>query len=248
MKMCTWATCIIVISLARISCSAEELPAYADQYVNDFAGILNTSQTNYLRVLMQDLEENTSVQVTLVTVITTAPDTPADYRTKLFSKWGVGKAGKDNGVLILYATTEQRIEVEVGYGLEGILPDSKLGRMLDEYYVPLRDQGRFIDGILSFTGSLVFDIRQNYVDSSESSYVDPLFTIIVVAVIVIGGIIFLIFFIGLIKGGRRRGGGQSDRSWGGSTHHHYGFGGGFGGGGHHGGFGGGRSGGGGAGR
>ncbi len=150
---------IIFVSLTFIH--AEELPLQKYPYVNDFAGILNISGVEGLRGALQSLEQSTTAQVFVVTVNTTAPDVPSEYRTKLFKAWSVGQKEKDNGLLIVYAVSEKRIEVEVGYGLEGILPDSKVGRMLDEIYVPLRDKGKVEEGIFSFSEAIVKIIMEN---------------------------------------------------------------------------------------
>ena len=75
--------------------------------------------------------------------------------------------------MILYSVNEKRIEVETGYGLEGILPDSKIGRMLDDYYVPQRDQGNVTQGIILFTQEISKVIQNNSEEVSSSSPITP---------------------------------------------------------------------------
>jgi uncharacterized protein len=81
----------------------------------------------------------------------------------LLDYWGVGKKDKNNGFLILYCLAENKIFAATGYGLEGILPDSKIGRLLDENYVPLRDSGNVQQGIIDFSNA----IAQVIVDNKE---------------------------------------------------------------------------------
>ncbi|MEM4271740.1 MAG: TPM domain-containing protein [Candidatus Pacearchaeota archaeon] len=143
------------------SVTAAEFPNYYDKYVNDFAGMFDENETGALRVLLAEVDTNTTAEMVVVTINTTEPYAPGEYRTKLFNYWKIGKPEKDNGLLILYAVSENRIEVETGYGLEGILPDSKLGRMLDDYYVPLRDSGQVKEGIIAFAQETAKVIHEN---------------------------------------------------------------------------------------
>ena len=152
---------ILVLVFLAINVSGQEFQRHYDLHLNDFDHIFNSEQSQYLEKLLAELEENTSAEVVIVTVSSTMPYTPQEYRTKLFDAWDIGKEDKDNGLLILYVTGENRIEVETGYGLEGMLPDSKVGRMLDDYYVPLRDEGNVNEGIIFFTEEVAIVIEEN---------------------------------------------------------------------------------------
>lgn len=141
--------------------AAQEFPNYQDAYVNDFAKIFSVGEAGELRAVLQNVRAQTTAEVVIVIVNSTAPLPPSQYRTELFNKWGIGKKDNENGLLILYAVTEKRIEVEVGYGLEGVLNDAKVGRMLDDYYVPNRDSGNVTLGIVSFTNEIAKYLEQN---------------------------------------------------------------------------------------
>ena len=75
--------------------------------------------------------------------------------------WKVGKADKDNGLVILYVRDIEKIWVSTGYGLEGILPDSKVGRLLDENYVPVSGTENFSNGIVLFSNAITQVIYDN---------------------------------------------------------------------------------------
>jgi uncharacterized protein len=152
---------IILFLISLISVNAQEFPNYYDKYVNDFAHLFNNDQVNELRTLLNNVERNTTAEIVVVTLNSTYPLTPSEYRNKLFNYWKIGKEEKDNGLLILYSIQENRIEVETGYGLEGILPDSKLGRLLDENYVPCRDKKEISQGIILFTREVTKIINEN---------------------------------------------------------------------------------------
>src|SRR3989344_2379455 len=188
---------LFVILFFLANTSAQELPNFQDKYVNDFAHLFDGNETSQLRALLINVEQNTTAEVVVVTINTTSPLSPAQYRTELFNFWKIGKEDKDNGLLILYSLTENRIEVETGYGLEGILPDSKLGRMLDDYYVPSRDSGKVQEGIVSFTNEVSKVIKDNSeeVIAGKAGAQKSLFWIFLIPVIFILLVIFLIFYL-----------------------------------------------------
>jgi uncharacterized protein len=160
---------LIVVVLAAPLASAQDYPSYADPYVDDFAGIFSPSEASHLRSLLQGVKDQTTAEAVVVTVPTVAPLEPQQYATELFARWGVGSKENDNGLLILYAQAEERIWVTTGYGLEGILPDSRIGRLLDDYYVPLRDSCNVTAGIIAFT----YAASQVIVDNKDEVAAGP---------------------------------------------------------------------------
>jgi len=180
--------------LSLIPFAFAEFPSPTDKYVNDFAHVLSSDDVQQLHVLLNQVEQDTTAEIVVVTINTTAPYVPSEYRTKLFAEWGVGKEEKDNGLLILYAVTEKRIEVETGYGFEGILPDSKVGRILDDYYVPLRDQGDPIAGVVAATKAYAQVAEENAEElRSAGGFSVNYMSLILGGVIVLGIILILVF-------------------------------------------------------
>lgn len=116
-------------------------------FVNDFANILNEEKENQISRILIELNEKTGAELVIVTLKTLNGEDYIDYATKLFERWQIGKKGKDNGILILLALQERKIKVEVGYGLEGILPDGKVGGILDTYSIPYLASGDYGRGI-----------------------------------------------------------------------------------------------------
>lgn len=128
--------------------SAQEIQNPTNKYVDDFAGVLNTGQQQELMNLFSSVDSETTAEMVFVSVSDLGGDDISQYAVELGQKWGVGKRDNDNGLVILYASDVRKIYVSTGYGLEGILPDSKVGRILDENYVPYRDAGNFSEGIV----------------------------------------------------------------------------------------------------
>ena len=92
---------------------------------------------------------------------------------RLFSLWGIGKKRKDNGLLFLWSTGDRRVRVEVGYGLEGALPDGKVGAILDAYVIPKFKGGDFDQGVLDGVDALLRVARSEPIElpaSSSESY------------------------------------------------------------------------------
>jgi uncharacterized membrane protein YgcG len=119
--------------------------------VNDFAQVLDPSTKAQLNALVAEVEQRTTAEIAVVVVPTTAPLTPKEYVTALFNRWGVGKRGADNGVMILLAIHDRRVEIETGYGVEGILPDGKAGEIIRTAMMPSFTHDRWGEGLVAGT-------------------------------------------------------------------------------------------------
>ncbi len=138
---------LFVIILASIAYGVTaKFPQYYG-YVNDFAKIIDAENAEKLTVLGQKLKDDTGAELAVVTLKTTYPLDTKTYATQLFEKWGIGKKGKDNGLLILFVQKERRVEVEVGYGLEGIITDGFAGQVLDKFAMPEFKKNDFGKGL-----------------------------------------------------------------------------------------------------
>ena len=124
------AACILILPVS----AAEKYPSPDARFVvNDFADVIEQSAEEEIYSSAAALQEKTAAQVVGVTVNTLDGEEPADYALGLGRQWGVGQKDKDNGVVILLSKTERQIYIAVGYGLEGALPDSKTGRIIELY-------------------------------------------------------------------------------------------------------------------
>ena len=111
-------------------------------YVNDFAGVLSPATRSQLEALCTAVDRQAHAQIAVVTIRTTGDDTIDDFATRLEDKWKVGAKGSDRGLLLIVATEDHKYRFEVGYGLEGILPDGKVGSIGREM-VPYLRQGNY---------------------------------------------------------------------------------------------------------
>lgn len=170
-------------------------------YVNDFAGVIDDGKQREMETLLHDVETKTTAEVAVVTVPKCAPMDSFTYRTELFKEWGIGKKGKDNGLLLLLCLEERRIEIEVGYGLEGVITDSIAGEILDKYVTPDFKQGNYGAGFLR--GAQVIASKILGSDEAAMPPVSPSYTpngmstpmTVFVVVLVVGGGLGLLFLI-----------------------------------------------------
>ena len=129
--------------------AAVSLPAKpARGRVLDGAGVLAPLGIERLQEVSDDLERRTGAELVVATVASLEGLEVEDYANRLFKAWGVGKKGKNNGVLILLAPRERKARIEAGYGLESVLPDIVAGRILkDEAHASFHDR-RWQEGLL----------------------------------------------------------------------------------------------------
>jgi uncharacterized protein len=124
-----------------------QLPAHATSYVEDFAGVIDPASKGQMEALSHEVYEKAHATVEVVTVKSMDGDTIEDYATQLEDKWKVGPKGSDRGVLMLFSIGDRKRRVEVGYGLEGILNDSKVGD-IGRSMVPALQAGQYGPAIL----------------------------------------------------------------------------------------------------
>jgi uncharacterized protein len=236
---------VLVISLAFFLHAEPISQLSPTDYVNDFAHVLDQNTIAQLDNICQQIDQQAHAQIAVVTIQSLDGSDIESYAAALFKKWGIGSKSTDHGVLILVATQDHRYRIEVGYGLEPILPDGKAGGFGREA-VPLLRQNDY-NGAVSLMTSRVADVIAQDAGvqltgarpraPTGAHEPNPGLSIAGIVVLLIIGLILLstpfgrLLLWSLLLGGRGGGG--------------YGGGGGFGGGGF-GGFGGGSSGGGGA--
>jgi len=119
--------------------------------VTDLTATLTSDQRAALEQKLAALEERKGSQVAVLLVPTTQPETVEQYAIRVFDQWKLGRKGMDDGVLLLVAKNDRKLRIEVGYGLEGAIPDAIAKRVIDEDIVPLFKQGNFYGGISAGT-------------------------------------------------------------------------------------------------
>ena len=145
-------TLIVAVMLFLLS-SATALFA-ADKYpsprgaVNDFANVIDADNASKMEALAQEVLQKTGTAIVVATVPSIGENEDYNmYANSLYQAWGIGKKVEDKGVLIFLTVKERKIRIETGYGVEGILPDGRVGEILDKYVVSFLKEGNYGKGL-----------------------------------------------------------------------------------------------------
>ncbi|MBE6749537.1 MAG: TPM domain-containing protein [Ruminococcaceae bacterium] len=173
MKRIISIAAVIALILCLCGCTEEEkFLAHTEAfYVNDFADVINDSDENEILSRAVALNDATTAQVVVVTVEDLNGYTPADLALEIGREWGVGDKEKDNGIVILLSSGDREIFVSVGYGLEGALPDSKTGRIIDVYGLEYLRNDDFSKGLLEISKAVINETYLEYGLTPEVGYV-----------------------------------------------------------------------------
>ncbi|WAM31596.1 TPM domain-containing protein [Caldicellulosiruptor naganoensis] len=161
------AALILFTSFAVAFAQIPEKPV-ENIYIFDYADLIDSSDEDEMRALAKEIEDRTSAEIVVVTVQTLGSYTIEEYANRLFRSWGIGGKELNNGVLILVnrenllSGKKGKIRIEVGYGLEGAIPDGKAGRILDEYAIPAFERKKYSKGIKDTFLAVASEVAKEY--------------------------------------------------------------------------------------
>jgi uncharacterized protein len=194
-------TFVFLFALLIFAVEAAAVPSFPalTGRVVDNAGLLSEAEEKGLRVLLEQHENETTNQVIVVTLPSLQGYEIADYGYQLGRHWGIGQAGRDNGVLLIVAPNERKVRIEVGYGLEGTLTDKLSHDIIQETILPRFRAGDYAGGIIHGTRSILSVLEGSYTapqrkkreESSSSDFSGLLiFVVFIVTAIanILGGI------------------------------------------------------------
>jgi len=166
---CPWLIAIVPLSLmlfVAIRGEAETLESITNPkragntWISDMARVLDGGTKRRLNGLLDRLEQRTGSEMAVVTIRRTDGSTPKQFATLLFNHWGIGKRGRDNGVLMLLVMDERRIEVETGRSMGRVLPDAEVQEILNERVVPRFRDDDYAGGVAAGVQALAQKIEQ----------------------------------------------------------------------------------------
>lgn len=176
--------------------------------VNDFVGILSRSDREQLEQKLRAYNDSTSTQLVVVIVKTTEPYPIGDFAFQVGRKWGIGQKGKNNGLVLAWATETRKVYIATGYGLEGAIPDAIAKRIISNTIVPAFKQEQYYQGLDKATTEIIQRATGEYKADPDRDTGDgggiPL-------IFIVFGVILIVFFISR----RNNGGGGSNRNRGG---------------------------------
>ena len=135
--------------------------------VNDFANVIDAATEADIDRQLDQLEQQTSSEIAVATVASLNGMSVDEYANRLFKAWGVGQAKQDNGVLVVVAPNEREMRIEVGYGLEGVLPDGLAGQVIRDDFTPRFKEGDYSGGIRNGVTHLVGIVEKHQVLTPE---------------------------------------------------------------------------------
>ena len=140
-------TLVVALLLAVQPVAGLEVPILERQ-VTDLAGLFSLSAASEMDHRLKILEEETGAQVAVLTIPSLEGQVLEDFSMRVVEAWKLGSQDRDNGVLVLIARDDRKIRIEVGYGLEGVIPDVLAGRIIDNAMKPAFREGDFSRGTL----------------------------------------------------------------------------------------------------
>jgi len=166
--------------------------------VNDYAGMLSEQEKQELEQTLKNIETNTSAQLVLLTMPSLEDENLEEYTMRVADEWKIGQDKMDNGVILFIAMKERRIRIEVGYGLEPVLPDGRSGTIIRNILTPAFKQGMFYQGFTdAFLAMNSYITGSDNIDQYEQSYAQEDDTVIeIIMILIIISVFVLIFILG----------------------------------------------------
>ena len=198
---------ILILPGILTACSTipEDIPipeVKKDIYIYDYNNSIDDTVESDLNEMLVQLENQTGIEFTVISVESLLDRTVESYTRYLFNELGIGKKDKGNGILLLFSPSDIKVRLEIGRGLEGTFNDSKSDRILDDYFIPYRNQGEYTKATELTVNAVLNVLAEEYtlditnIDKSiqiEDSEEKEIPTWIIVLIIIIAlAIIFII--------------------------------------------------------
>lgn len=178
---------------------AQTFPEKPNTLVNDYTNTLSATEIAALEQKLVAFDDSTSTQIAVVLIKSLEGYDVADYAVRLAESWGIGRQGRNNGVLVLASLGDRRVTIQTGYGVEGALPDAITKRIISNEISPSFKQGNYFQGLDEGTNAIIAYTKGEYKNDQPKRGSEKGGGIGFIILIVILIIIFL---------GRRGGGGR----------------------------------------
>ncbi len=146
---------ILFILIQSLPAFSLKIPAAPLGRVSDWAGIMSEESKADINSTLQAFEDNTGIQIAVAVFPSLEGESLEDFSIHLAEKWKIGQKGKDNGVILLAFITERKMRIEVGYGLEDVLPDADASSIIRNVIAPRFKTGDYAGGIKEGVNSII---------------------------------------------------------------------------------------------
>ena len=187
-KLARWLLPCLLLWTAALQ-AAPDFPALSGRVVDE-ANLMSRKQAHQLTQQLAAFEKRSGIQLVVVSIDSLDGETIEEYGYQLGRHWGIGQKGKNNGVLLLIAQDERKVRIEVGYGLEGALPDAIAANIIQTRILPAFKRGDMVAGVVAGSQSIMQALAGEYqpVDTAkkEDKLGGPwLFILMVIVMIVL---------------------------------------------------------------
>jgi uncharacterized protein len=150
-----YAACLLVLFVEALSWAQQAVPPLEGRRVVDLTGALSAEAAGALDAKLAAFEARKGSQIGVLLVATTSPEAIEQYSLRVSEAWQLGREGVDDGALLLAALEDRRLRIEVGYGLEGAIPDAFARRIIAETIAPRFYEGDYAGGLDAGVDALI---------------------------------------------------------------------------------------------
>jgi uncharacterized protein len=158
---------LIICTLSLDALSQREIPELWGVHIHDEASVLSAQTVQQLEAQLKLHEDSTSNQIAILIIPSLDGEAIEDFTLRVAEKWQLGQKGKDNGVLVLVAIDDRKMRIEVGYGLEGVLPDAVCSQIIRNEMAPNFRRGDYDTGIVAAVNAIIQAIGGEYVSTGN---------------------------------------------------------------------------------
>lgn len=192
-----WGLAILLVAWSGPSPAEQPIPPFSS-FTIDLTNTLSASQRDAVEQQLRALEQRKGSQIAVLIVPTTEPEAIEQYALRVVESWKLGRRGIDDGVLFLVAKDDRAMRIEVGYGLEGVIPDAVAKRVISEIVAPYFTQGDFYGGVDAGVGRLIRLIDGEPLPpprarDQEWSGLEGLLPVLIIGGLVLGAVLRAVF-------------------------------------------------------
>ena len=198
MAFFTRAAGVAALLLASLFAHAEDrpIPPLTGRVLDETAS-LSAEQKRALEAKLQDFEQRKGSQIAVLLIGTTFPEPIESYSIRVADAWKIGRKGVSDGILVVVAKSDRAMRLEVGYGLEGAIPDAMARRLIDEVFIPGFRAGDFYEGLSAgidrlikvIDGEPLPEVSRPNVGSGNPRAIESYFVLFIVATLAFGGLL-----------------------------------------------------------
>jgi uncharacterized protein len=165
---------LFLLTLSSVGLAQREIPELWGVRVHDEAKALSAQTVQQLEQQLKLHEDSTSNQIAILIISSLEGEAIEDYAIRVAGKWQLGQKGKDNGILLLIAIDDRKMRIEVGYGLEGVLPDAVCNQIIRNEMAPNFRRGDYDAGVQAAVNAIVAAVGGEYIADSGDGEIAPL--------------------------------------------------------------------------